>query len=90
MAFWTSSALLPKTLTLSLMARMATSAMSAALAVSPPRELMSAAENDVACCMYWLALIPLVWYACAAYCCSFPEASPKSLSTPPTICSYVE
>ena len=61
MAFCTSSAFDPKTFTLSLMARMATSAMSAALAVSPPSELMSAAEKLVACSMYWLALIPLVW-----------------------------
>ena len=49
---------------------------------------MSAAENEVACSMYWFALIPAVWYAFAAYSWSFGEASWNSLSTPPTSCSY--
>ena len=66
---------------------MAVFARSAAALVSPPRDVMSAALNDVACCMYWFALMPLVWYACAAYCWRRPDALPYSLSTPPTSCS---
>ena len=58
----------PKVFTLSEMALMATSAWSAAFAVSPPSELMSAAENEVVCCMYSLADMPAVAYACWAYC----------------------
>ena len=60
-AFWTSVIDVPKVFTLSLMARMATSAWSAAFWVSPPSELMSAAEKLVACSMYWFALMPAVW-----------------------------
>ena len=56
----------PKTFTLSAMERMATSVWSAALLTSPPSDDTSAAENDVACSMYWLALMPLVSYAWAA------------------------
>ena len=50
----------PNVLTLSLMATMAFWACAAALTVSPPRLLMSAAEKLVACSMYRFALMPQV------------------------------
>ena len=46
-AFVTLSMSVPKVFTLSLIARMATSACSAALTVSPPSELVSAAAKPL-------------------------------------------
>ena len=42
------------------MATMAFCACVAAFSVSPPSELMSAAEKLVTCSMYWFALMPAV------------------------------
>ncbi len=59
--------LLPKTFTLSAMEVMARSVYLAAWTVSPPSELMSDAEELVACSMYVLASIPAVLKASEAF-----------------------
>ena len=73
--------------TLSAIATMALLAWSAAAAVSPPRSLMSAAENDVTCSMYAFFDLPIVMYALSAYSSIFCDDSPYNFSTPPTSCS---
>ena len=70
------------------METIALSACSAAFAVSPPRELVSAALKLLTCSMYWLALMPAVWYALFALASTVDAASPKSLLMPPESCSY--
>ena len=62
-------------------------AWSAAAAVSPPKSLMRAAENDVTCRMYSFFDLPIVRYAWSAYSSSLCDDSPYSFSTPPTSCS---
>ena len=58
--------LVPILLALSDMSVIAMFAYSTAASVSPPRLWSSDALNDVACSMYWFALMPAVLYAPAA------------------------
>ena len=61
-------------------------ANSAAFAVSPPKEEIKLAENDVTFSMYSLADTPAVLKASLAYCLTVPAESLKSVSIPPIDC----
>ena len=78
----------PILLALSDISVIAWSAFAAAAAVSPPSDCSRDAEKLVTVSMYSLALSPAVLNALFAYSCTCAEFSPKSVSTPPTSCSY--
>ena len=77
----------PILLALSDMSRIAISATSAALSVSPFSDFISAAEKLVTVSMYSFADIPEVMKALCAYSWTFIDESLKRVSTPPTSCS---
>ena len=77
----------PILLALSDISVIAISAYLAAFSVSPPRDWINDAENDVTVSIYSLAESPAVLYAFAAYSCTFADEPLNSVSTPPTSCS---
>ena len=78
----------PSFFALSLVSVIAISAYSTADAVSPPRDCKRLAEKLVTVSIYALADNPEVLYAPSAYFITLSELVLKSVSTPPTSCSY--
>ena len=78
----------PSLFALSLMSVIAVSAYFTAASVSPPRDCKRLAEKLVTVSIYALADSPAVLYAFSAYSTTLPELVLKSVSTPPTSCSY--
>ena len=76
----------PILLALSAMSTIAVFAISAAAAVSPSIEEISAAENDVTFSMYSFADMPAVLYASDAYPLTTSAFSLNSVSIPPRLC----